>query len=428
MTRAALAHHSDRRQAWLEAFRTTRALSLALAAPLSEEDRGLQSMPDASPTKWHLAHTTWFFETMVLAPLAAGYRVFHPAYAHLFNSYYEALGSRHPRPERGMLSRPSSAEIMDYRAHVEAGLADFVTTASDAAWQQTLPLLTLGLHHEQQHQELILTDIKHALSRNPLNPAYLPHDLGMVGSQAPLAWIDFPGGLHWIGAEADADFAFDNEGPRHQFFLQPFRLASRPATNGEYLAFMREGGYARAEFWLSEGWAMAQAEAWQAPAYWEQDEKGHWRHFTLHGLQAIDPAEPVTHVSFYEAAAFAAWSGARLPTEFEWELAAATCHPDEGRFLDLAQLHPQAAPSGGGLQQMFGDVWQWTRSAYAPYPGFQPPPGAVGEYNGKFMVNQIVLRGGSCATPPGHIRASYRNFFPAAARWQFSGIRLAVDA
>jgi ergothioneine biosynthesis protein EgtB len=386
--------------AMAQAYARVRAHSEALAAPLSAEDCALQSMPDASPVKWHLAHASWFFETVILAR-RPGTKPFDPRLAYLFNSYYEALGPRHPRPRRGLLSRPSLDEVHAYRAHVDAAMAEACEDESLHA------LITLGLHHEQQHQELILTDIKHAFFSNPLLPAYrdaIPPPRAAV----PLDWISIPGGVALIGHDGPQNgdgFAFDNESPRHQVLLKPFRIASRPVTNGEYQAFIADGGYRRAEFWLSDGWARAQDEKWEAPLYWLHDDDGSAKEnafaFTLSGVQPLDANAPVEHVSFYEAAAYAAWAGARLPTEFEWEASAALF--------------------------AHGAVWEWTRSSYDPYPGFKAFEGVAAEYNGKFMVGQIVLRGGSQATPPGHIRSTYRNFFPPQARWQFSGIRLAED-
>jgi ergothioneine biosynthesis protein EgtB len=391
-----------------------------LAARLSPEDQTVQSMDDASPTKWHLAHTTWFFETIVLKEFARGYRSFDERYAFLFNSYYESLGPRHPRPRRGMLTRPSVAEVLDYRHHVDAAMEKLL--ASTGAAKDLHDLVTLGLHHEQQHQELILTDIKHALSLNPLLPAYASPSPAAVGPSAPLSWISFKGGPASIGHDGEG-FAFDNEGPRHEVMLQPFRLASRPVTCGEYEEFIADGGYRRPEFWLSDGYAAVMREGWTSPFYWLDD----GAIFTLQGKRPRRGDEPVTHVSFFEAAAYASWKGKRLPTEFEWEHAASSL-PLRGNLLDMGTFHPRAAEAGSGLAQMFGDVWEWTRSSYDPYPRYRPLEGALGEYNGKFMVGQIVLRGGSCATPIGHIRPTYRNFFPPAARWQFSGIRLADDS
>jgi len=423
---------ADVRSSLQASYETVRALSTRLAEPLSAEDQCVQSMPDASPVKWHLAHTTWFFETLVLKAHAPAYRAFDARYAYLFNSYYEALGPRHPRPRRGMLTRPSVDEVLSYRAHVDAAMEGFVASADLAALARAGPLITLGLHHEQQHQELILTDLKHLLSLNPLQPAYVPAiaptDV-VAASQSPpcaLRWLDFPGGIHPIGHDG-ADFAFDNESPRHEVLLRPYRLANRPVTCGEYLDFIRDGGYRRPELWLSDGWATVQAVGWKAPLYWSDLDATHPTVFTLMGPRVLEPAEPVCHLSLYEAAAYAQWADARLPTEFEWEAAAAGQFAGAHRY-EYAYPHPVPASDVEGLQQLFGEVWDWTRSSYDPYPGFRPLAGAAGEYNGKFMVGQVVLRGGSCATPPGHLRATYRNFFPPAARWQFSGLRLARDA
>lgn len=410
-------------------YGSVRALSETLAAPLSAEDQCAQSMPDASPTKWHLAHTSWFFEAVVLSAYAADYQVFDARFNFLFNSYYESLGPRHPRAERGLLTRPSLEQVMDYRAHVDAAMRIFFQQADEATWSAATSLIVLGLHHEQQHQELLLTDIKHLLARNPLLPAYVPSKNVKTTPAVPMSWIDCDGGRVEVGHEGTS-FAFDNETPRHEILLRPYQLANRCVTCGEYQAFIEDGGYQRPEYWLSDGWAMARAAGWQAPLYW-QGEASKWEIFTLNGLRALDANEPVCHLSFYEAVAYAQWAGARLPTEFEWE-AASSSVPFDGRFLDMATLQPRAAAQAeheapAKLLQMYGDVWEWTRSSYDPYPGFKALTGAVGEYNGKFMVGQIVLRGGSCATPEGHVRPSYRNFFPPAARWQFSGLRLARD-
>jgi ergothioneine biosynthesis protein EgtB len=391
-------------------YASVRGLTEKLAAPLSAEDQCIQSMPDASPVKWHLAHTTWFFERMILSA-EPGYQMFDPRYDALFNSYYLGLGTPFTRARRGMLTRPSAEDVLAYRRHVDSAMA---TMLDRAELQATI---ALGLNHEQQHQELLLTDIKHAFSCNPLLPAYRPAALAAVDAAPQLAWIEHRGGAVTVGDGGDG-FAFDNERPAHEVLLRPFRIAARLVTCGEYLQFMADGGYERAEFWLSDGWALAKAENWRAPLYWQDGAK---EIFTLHGVRPIDPAEPVAHVSFYEAAAYAAWAGKRLPTEFEWE-AVARSQPKDGHFLDLDALHPRAGA------QMLGDAWAWTRSSYDPYPGFRTFEGAASEYNAKFMVGQIVLRGGSCATPPGHVRTSYRNFFPPAARWQFSGIRLAEDS
>ena len=415
------------RSACRERYREVRAESLARAATLSAEDQCIQSMPDASPTKWHLAHTTWFFETVLLQPHAVGYRTFDPRFHYLFNSYYEALGPRHPRPERGLLTRPALDEVHAYRQHVDAAVEALLDAAPGGADRPAIEeILTLGLHHEQQHQELIVTDILHALSCNPLLPAYRPAPgpaLRLAGRTAPLRWLPQAGGVHEIGYAGDG-FAFDNETPRHRALLRPFEIAERLVNCGEYARFIDDGGYRRPELWLSDGWAAVRAQGWQAPAYWlaaddprlaqQQQQPGGggaapgWHVFGPHGVRPLEPEAPVAQLSFYEAAAYAEWAGARLPTEFEWEAAA-------------------AGGAAGPLREATGHVWQWTRSAYDPYPGFRPMAGIAAEYNGKFMIGQLVLRGGSVATPPGHLRTSYRNFFPPAARWQFSGLRLARD-
>jgi ergothioneine biosynthesis protein EgtB len=413
------ASQSETGSALRDFYLRVRKDSEALAMRLSAEDQAVQSMEDASPTKWHLAHTTWFFETVVLKEFAPGYKLFDERYPYLFNSYYQSLGPRHPRPKRGVLTRPSAAEVMGYRRHVDEAAARLCERS--AGNSRLADLVTLGLHHEQQHQELILTDIKHAFSLNPLFPAYAPSKPLAVASAPALSFVSFGGGTVEIGHDGKG-FAFDNEGPRHDVRLAPFKLASRPVTCGEYAEFIADGGYRHPEFWLSDGFAIVEREGWCAPLYWQDD----GTIFTLQGLRPLRAAEPVTHVSFYEAAAYAAWAGKRLPTEFEWEHAAAKA-PLNGNLLDRDVLNPVPARAGAGLEQMYGDVWEWTRSSYDPYPKYKAFDGALGEYNGKFMIGQIVLRGGSCATPPDHIRASYRNFFPPAARWQFSGIRLADD-
>lgn len=417
------------RAALLAGYQAVRQLTETLTAPLSPEDQQLQSMPDASPTKWHRAHTTWFFETFILQPHKPGYCVFDDHFNYLFNSYYEAVGARHPRPERGLISRPTAATVAQYRHYVDAAITDLLDCAEDATLATLAPLIALGLAHEQQHQELLLTDIKHAFSKHPFAPAYQSPQSFTREEPAKLDFVDFEGGIAEIGHDGHG-FAFDNEAPRHRVLLHPFRLATRPVTCGEYLEFMADGGYARPDFWLSDGWAMVQREGWQAPLYWSREpHRDNWQVFTLMGRRAVDPAEPVCHVSFYEAAAYAAWAGKRLPTEAEWEHAAISGRADHGGgFLDHQHSHPRPLHTNGSAKlRGYGEVWEWTRSGYEPYPGFKPAAGAIGEYNGKFMVGQIVLRGGSCATPHGHIRPSYRNFFPPAARWQFSGIRLAED-
>jgi ergothioneine biosynthesis protein EgtB len=405
------------------AYRAVRSATETLCEPLEAEDYIVQSMPDASPVKWHLAHTTWFFETFVLAATLPNYRSFHPQFGFLFNSYYNAVGPRWPRAKRGLLSRPTTAEIFRYRAHVDEQMERlFQTTALNR--QEAAATVLLGLHHEQQHQELIITDLKHAWAANPLHPIYR-EAIPELGDPPPGGWLSFPERLAWIGHDGHG-FAFDNEAPRHRVFLHGFQLATRLATCGEYLAFIADGGYERPELWLSDGWAMRQAGGWTAPLYWEEQD-GQWFLGSLAGLRPLNPAAPVCHVCYYEAEAFARWAGARLPTEAEWETAAA---PLAGHFLEGGRFHPAAVPSvedRGPLHQMYGDVWQWTASPYVGYPGYRPADGALGEYNGKFMCNQLVLRGASCATPRSHARRTYRNFFPPDARWQFSGLRLAKD-
>ena len=410
---------ADRAHRAAARYEAIRAATIALTKPLEPEDFVLQSMPDASPTKWHLAHTTWFFETFVLA--AAGVEALEPSYAFLFNSYYEAKGARLSRARRGMLSRPSTREVLRYRVLVDERMAALFDRMANGEHGDLLELVELGLEHEQQHQELLITDLKHAFSQNPLGPSYLPRPPAPIpASRRELAFAGYDEGLALIGHEGEA-FAFDNETPRHRVFLRSYELGDRLVTNREYAEFIADGGYARPELWLSDGWAAAQAGVWQSPLYWERDGLA----FTLAGRRALEPDEPVCHVSFYEADAYARWAGARLPTEAEWECAAAE-HPVRGNLAESGRFHP--APAADGEPQLFGDCWEWTGSAYLPYPGFRPWEGAVGEYNGKFMSGQMVLRGGSCATPASHLRASYRNFFPPGARWQFSGIRLARDA
>ena len=413
-------------------YDAVRAQTERLTAPLEVEDYVVSSMPDVSPTKWHLAHTSWFFETFVLAEHAPAYRSPNPRYAYLFNSYYVQAGERHCRAKRGLVTRPTVREVFAYRAHVDEGMRQLIARIGDDAGHPAAALIELGLHHEQQHQELLLTDIKHVLWTNPLRPAYreaiATDDRALAGGDQ--AWVDFSGGIASIG-HREAGFAFDNEGPPHRVFLEPYRLASRLATIGEYLAFVEDTGYARPELWLSGGLATVQDRRWEGPLYWERDADGRWTEFTLGGTRRLDGAaldEPVCHVSYYEADAFARWAGRRLPTEFEWEAAARDTAVD-GTFVEAERFHPAPAPDGvrdaNGLRQLYGDTWQWTQSAYVGYPNYRPSHGAIGEYNGKWMADQWVLRGASCATPRSHARVTYRNFFPSDARWQFTGIRLA---
>jgi ergothioneine biosynthesis protein EgtB len=410
----------------------------ALCKPLSTEDYVVQSMPEVSPTKWHLAHTSWFFETFLLKPYHRSYQEFDPNFSYLFNSYYNAIGDRHCRQNRGLLSRPTVQEIYAYRAHVDEHMLGLPIDGDLADSGKALSLVELGLHHEQQHQELMLTDIKHVFWVNPLRPAYVtprpaetaqdPGQRGPAGEATNAVaprWTAVVGGLREIGHDG-VGFAFDNECPRHQQYVAPFEIASKLVTNGEFKQFILEGGYRKPEYWLSLGWATVQAEQWHAPLYWLES-GGEWQIHTLGGLRAIADDEPVCHVSFFEAEAFARWAGVRLPTEAEWEIAAGTVDPTQGAFVESGAFHPGVAENRPGLRQMFGEVWQWTSSAYSPYPRYCSGKGALGEYNGKFMCNQYVLRGGSVATPRTHIRRTYRNFFPPATRWQFSGIRVVRD-
>jgi ergothioneine biosynthesis protein EgtB len=407
----------------------TRQATEALVAGLTPEDQNLQSMPEASPAKWHRAHTSWFFETFVLAEHLPGYRVFHPAFAELFNSYYNGVGRQHPRPRRALLSRPTADTVTEYRAHVDTALETLLGNADADGLARLAPLLELGLAHEQQHQELILTDLKHAFSFNPLAPALGTAPAPGDGDMPAVGWIGHDGGIIEIGAEGSA-FCFDNETPRHRMLIdRSFEMADRTVSCGEYLEFIDDGGYREPLLWLADGWSWLQREAIDAPLYWQRDQKtgdAGWSMFTLSGRRALDRCQPVCHLSFYEAAAFAAWAGVRLPTEFEWEAVAAG-HERDGQFADSGCFHPQPIHRDAG-PGLYGGVWEWTASSYAPYPGFRPAGGAIGEYNGKFMANQMVLRGGSCASPVDHVRASYRNFFYPPDRWQFSGLRLARDA
>ncbi|HSR55868.1 MAG TPA: ergothioneine biosynthesis protein EgtB [Alphaproteobacteria bacterium] len=427
------------RTAVLGAYQATRALSLELARPLSPEDQQVQSMDDASPTKWHLAHVTWFFETFLAIPHGQGYAPFHPRYGYIFNSYYEAIGPRHARPRRGLLTRPPLEDVLAYRAHVDAAMDRLIADADDATWAEIAPMIALGIHHEQQHQELLLTDIKHALCSQPLVPAYRD-DLPVFpdgDGAGQRRFIPIAGGEVEIGHGGEG-FGFDNETPRHKVRIEDCALASHPVTNGEYLEFIEAGGYETATLWLADGWAWVEAgagnmEGEMAPLYWRRRD-GAWWEFTLGGERPLDPTAPVSHLTYFEADAYARFAGARLPTEAEWETAAAMTAGPEGpegegaNLLARGYLHPVRPDArAGGFAGLFGDTWEWTQSAYAPYPGFKPCAGAVGEYNGKFMVSQLVLKGGSCVTPPGHIRPSYRNFFYPHQNWQFTGLRLAED-
>ncbi len=431
---------SGRVERLLTRFHQVRDFTDSLCAGLEPEDCVVQSMPDVSPTKWHLAHTTWFFETFILKKFSPGYRPEIPQYAYLFNSYYNAAGNMHRRDLRGLISRPTVMEAQRYRASIDSHIDDLLSGADEKLLDKIEPILVLGIHHEQQHQELLVTDIKHVFAQNPLYPVFrgkarvdgatAPKTPADGSAIRPYQFIDFEETVIEIGHDGSG-FAYDNEGPRHRALVPAFSLATRPVTNGEFIAFIEDNGYARPEFWLSLGWMTVNDSAsggWQAPFYWTKRE-GAWWNFTLSGFRPVDESEPVTHVSYFEADAYANWAGARLPTEFEWERAALDC-VIEGNFVEDENFHPHALATSGNkrrLHQMFGDVWEWTRSAYSPYPGYRAAPGALGEYNGKFMCNQYVLRGGSCATSRSHIRRTYRNFFQPEKRWQFTGIRLARD-
>ena len=405
----------------LARFKLIRSATEALTQTLTAEDAQIQSMPDASPAKWHLAHSTWFFETFVLSAYIADYVPFDPAFGFLFNSYYEAAGPRHLRSARGLVTRPSLAEVLTYRSHVNQAMTNFISHPFADSWVEAASRIALGLHHEQQHQELILMDVKHALSCNPIEPAYAYASITRAPAPRPTSWVSFEGGLSRIGHDPEG-FAFDNESPRHKVWLEPFDLADRLVTSGEYAVFVADRGYQRPELWLADGWATVQAHGWRAPLYWHDDGAGGWSQFTLTGRRAVESDEPVVHVSYFEADAFARWAGARLPTESEWEVSSeGTSSPRS----TATRLHPEPAGQSGGLRQMFGEVWAWTASAYLPYPGFAAAEGALGEYNGKFMSGRMVLRGSACITPPGHARVTYRNFFPPHSRWAFSGLRLA---
>ena len=413
-----------------QAYHQVRRQTEQLCEPLALEDYVIQSMPDASPAKWHLGHTTWFFERFVLQEHLPRYEPHHARYGYLFNSYYNAAGPMHCRPNRGLISRPTVAEVLAYRRAIDEQIDVLLDQmgADEAGGDRLRTLMTLGLNHEQQHQELMVTDLKHMFSSNPLLPAYrdAPRQ-PLMESPGPAQWLPYEGGVREIGCDVEGtSFCYDNETPRHKVYVQSFELADRLATNAEYLAFVEDGGYRRADLWLSLGWATVQQEGWSCPIYWYRDESGQWMQYTLTGPRLIDPAEPVCHLSYFEADAFARWCNARLPTEAEWEVAAQAL-PIAGRFADSGDLHPHPTMAGGvgSPRDLFGNLWEWTQSAYSPYPGYEAPAGALGEYNGKFMCNQYVLRGGSCATPRSHIRATYRNFFSPQSRWQFAGVRLA---
>ena len=405
-------------------YNFVRSRTKEICAPLEIEDYCIQTTPEVSPPKWHLAHTAWFFETLVLKPFHRQYKTFHPLYEHIFNSYYDTIGSYHPRPERGLLSRPTVEDVYHYRDHVDHYMSQLIAQFDHPQREEIVARTTLGLNHEQQHQELLLTDIKFNFAYNPLRPAYRPTLLQPHSNVSKLTWISFEEGLAHCGYKGKA-FAYDNEKPRHRTFLHAFKLASRPVTNSEYIDFINAGGYQTSEFWLSEAWKQVKTQKWHAPLYWEKRE-GAWQYMTLAGMKTVDLNAPVSHVSYFEAAAYARWAGKRLPTEYEWEIAAAQT-PVKGNFFDRGYLQPVAFPNDAGLTQMFGDVWEWTQSPYISYPGYQQAHGPLGEYNGKFMSSQMVLRGGSCATSISHIRPTYRNFFYPHERWQFSGFRLAED-
>lgn len=403
----------------LDDLMRVRGRTVAYCEPLSPEDCVVQSAPESSPAKWHLAHTTWFFETFVLQPFVNGYKAFHPDFGFLFNSYYESVGSFYSRKDRGLLTRPPFSEVLNYRQHVDQHIEKLLTDSDHKNADEIAARCTLGLHHEQQHQELLLTDIKHLFWCNPLRPVYRVRPDEAASADTPVEWLAFPAGVYEAG-HSGGGFAFDNELPKHREYLEPFRIASRPVNSGEFIQFIEDNGYSTPTLWLSDGWQAVREGGWRAPLYWEQREEQWWQ-MTLSGMRPVNPSEPVCHVSYYEADAFARWSGKRLPTEAEWEIAA-TDHQIDGNFVEDGRLHPRPHPNGATF---FGDVWEWTSSAYSPYPGYKPNTGALGEYNGKFMINQQVLRGGSCVTSRSHMRASYRNFFYPHERWQFKGLRLA---
>jgi ergothioneine biosynthesis protein EgtB len=408
----------------LNRFKLIRNFSLEICIPLVTEDYVIQSMPDASPAKWHLSHTSWFFETFILKEAVKNYKSLHPQYAYLFNSYYIQVGERFERPKRGLLSRPTVKEVYSYREYVDENMIEFLQNSNEEIFKKLAPVIEIGLHHEQQHQELMLTDIKHMFSINPLHPVYIDDEDKRAENIPAIKWISFEGGVYNIGYDGN-EFSYDNETPLHKEFIEPFQLASRLITNGEFIKFVESGGYQKPELWLSDGAATVASEKWETPLYWKKVDD-EWWNFKLTGFKKVNPDEPVCHVSFYEADAFARWIGARLPTEAEWEMASSNLDVT-GNFVENKNFHPIPVKEEGELKQMYGDVWEWTRSSYSPYPGYKTLPGALGEYNGKFMSGQMVLRGGSCATSITHIRKTYRNFFPPNARWQFMGIRLAKD-
>ena len=415
---------AEDRERVLTEYYAVRQDSERLCEPLSVEDYGIQTATEVSPPKWHLAHTTWFFETFLLQPLLPDYREVEPQYAYLFNSYYDTVGAQWPRPERGLLSRPTVEEVYRYRTHVDRAMEELITRSAPPVWEEVARRLTLGLNHEQQHQELMLTDIKYNFGYNPLRPVYRETRARPDAAAVLSDWLEFEGGEDRIGFDGGG-FCFDNETPHHRVLLEPHRLASRLVSNGEYMAFIEDGGYRRPELWLSDGWSTVQRAGWTAPLYWEA-RGGEWWQMTLGGMEPVDVSEPVCHVSYYEADAFARWAGRRLPSEAEWETVARR-HGHGDNLREAGFLHPTTAANGDGLQQAFGDCWEWTASPYTAYPGYRRGEGAFGEYNGKFMCNQMVLRGGSCVTPPSHLRLTYRNFFYPWERWQFTGIRLADD-
>ncbi len=416
------------RENLIHRYKSIRNFSHKLCKPLVTEDYVIQSMPDVSPTKWHLAHTSWFFEAFILSKVQKNYKSLHPQYNFLFNSYYVQIGERHTRAYRGLLSRPTVEQVYEYRAYVDKNMLSFLESSDEKTFNEFAFIVEVGLNHEQQHQELLITDIKHVFSVNPLKPIYKESNNKVTNKIPPMEWMSFDEGIYEIGFD-ESSFCYDNETPKHKEFVQSFKLGTRLITNKEYIEFIDDGGYQNTPLWLSDGWATVEKEGWEAPFYWEKKD-GEWWNFTLSGSRKVEPNEPVCHVSFYEADAFAHWAGSRLPTEAEWETASSNIKM-KGNFVEKENFHPVPIETNDeekALKQMFGDLWEWTRSSYSPYPGYKPLPGALGEYNGKFMSSQMVLRGGSCATSETHIRKTYRNFFPPNARWQFMGIRLAKDS